>query len=282
MCVIRHTEESLLELFSKGLLRGTVHTCIGQEACAVGVISALDKKKDILFSNHRGHGHYLTYSDDVHGLIAEIMGREEGVCGGVGGSQHIHKNNYYSNGIQGAGVPIVAGIALAEKMNNSDAISVAFIGDGTFGEGVIYETFNISALWKLPMLVVVEHNQYAQSTPSYDQHAGVLHERAKVFGYEVSVVDGMDLEEVYLTAKRVIDNVRKEKIPHMLFLNTYRFAPHSKGDDFRSKQEIDRNKKRDPLSLVRDKIGKEIFDNINEDALSRVNDVVAKLMGAKH
>lgn len=278
MCEIRHTEEVLLELFSKGMLSGTVHTCIGQEACAVGVVTALDKDKDILFSNHRGHGHYLTYSDDIYGLIAEVMGRKDGVCGGVGGSQHIHKNNYYSNGIQGAGVPIVAGMALAEKMRGNNAISVAFIGDGTFGEGVVYETFNIAALWKLPMLVVVENNQYAQSTPSCDQHAGLLHERARVFGYEVTIVDGMDMEKIYIATKAIIKNIREEQLPQMLFLNTYRFAPHSKGDDFRSKKEIDINKVRDPLVLIRKKLGLEVFDKINVEAISRVDGEVLRLL----
>ena len=109
MLTIRMVEERLLELFSEGLLNGTVHTCIGQEACAVGLMSAIDTSIDIVFSNHRGHGHYLAYNDDVLGLIGEIMGHAKGVCNGIGGSQHIQKGNFYTNGIQGASAPIVVG-----------------------------------------------------------------------------------------------------------------------------------------------------------------------------
>ena len=277
MCLIRTVEESLLELFSKGYLRGTVHTCIGQEACAVGVVNALDKSKDILFSNHRGHGHYLAYSNDVYGLVAEIMGRDDGVCSGIGGSQHIHRNNYYSNGIQGAGVPIVAGIAMAEKIKKTQAIAVSFIGDGTFGEGVIYEAFNMASLWKLPMLIVVEHNKYAQSTPSHMQHAGSFENRARAFDIDVNIVDGMDVELVYSAAVDAISKVRENNLPHMLILNTYRYAPHSKGDDTRSKDEIDGYRVHDPITKMREKLSAVEFEKIQDQVFSEVNSIINRL-----
>ncbi|HMJ24673.1 MAG TPA: thiamine pyrophosphate-dependent enzyme, partial [Pyrinomonadaceae bacterium] len=158
MLTVRIVEERLLRLFSEGLLHGTVHTCLGQEGCAVGVVSALNAERDVVFSNHRGHGHFLAYCDDVDGLIAELMGRRTGVCAGVGGSQHLHQKNFYSNGILGGIVPVATGMALAEKAKESDSIVIVFLGDGAFGEGVVYEAFNIAALWDLPILFVVELN----------------------------------------------------------------------------------------------------------------------------
>ena len=277
MTLIREVETRLLELFGAGLLRGTVHTCIGQEACAVGVVSALDTSKDILYSNHRGHGHYLAYCDDPAGLIAEIMGRPEGTCGGVGGSQHLQKNNFYSNGIQGAGLPVVAGMALAEKLKGSGAIAVAFMGDGTFGEGAVYEAFNIAALWGVPMLIVVEHNQYAQSTPSSDQHAGELERRAEPFGIPVTVVDGMNVQGVYESAREVVGEIRMSGRPQMLFLNTYRFAPHSKGDDFRDREEVEEHRKRDPLLLISEELGENLCSPIIASVKKRIDGVVMEL-----
>ncbi|MEJ2171008.1 MAG: thiamine pyrophosphate-dependent enzyme, partial [Desulfobacterales bacterium] len=139
MRLIRSVEERLLDLFSVGLLSGTVHTCIGQEASAVGLINALDATKDLIFSNHRAHGHYIVYTDDIEGLIAEVMGKKTGACGGIGGSQHLCKRNMYTNGVQGGMVPSAVGAALAEKLKHSKAICVVFLGDGTMGQGTVYE-----------------------------------------------------------------------------------------------------------------------------------------------
>ena len=215
MLQIRETESSLLNLYGKGLLAGTVHTSIGQEACAVGVVSQLDRSLDILYSSHRGHGHFLAYCGNIRGLVAEIFGRRDGVCGGLGGSQHIHQENFYSNGIQGAGVSVVAGMALAEKRKQSGAVAAAFLGDGTFGEGAIYEGFNIAALWNLPVVLVVEDNGYAQSTPSNLQHAGELRSRSISFGIPVTEADGMDVIAVCSAARKVVDAVRRSQSPRM-------------------------------------------------------------------
>lgn len=277
MSVIRHTESMLLELFSKGLLNGTVHTCIGQEACAVGVVNALDKKKDIIFSNHRGHGHYLAYCEDVKGLIMEIMGHPDGVCGGVGGSQHLQRDNFYTNGIQGAGTPILTGMAMAEKQKGTKSVCVSFIGDGTFGEGLVYETFNIASLWNLPVLFVVENNQYAQSTPSYMEHAGDLTTRSSSFDIRTTVVDGMDVVSVYESARRIIAEIRENSRPQLIFLNTYRFAPHSKGDDFRDKEEIELRKKRDPLIVAADRMGTAGSREVYEAAGRYVAEIVEQI-----
>lgn len=247
MLRIRETESTLLKLYAKGLLSGTVHTSIGQEACAVGIVSQLDRSLDILYSSHRGHGHFLAYCGNIRGLIAEVFGRQDGICGGLGGSQHIHQENFYSNGIQGAGVSVVAGMALAEKLKESDAVAVAFLGDGTFGEGAVYEGLNIAALWNLPVILVVEDNGYAQSTPSNLQHAGQLRSRSISFGIPVAEADGMDVVSVYSAARTLVDAVRESQSPQMLYLPTCRFGPHSKGDDFRKVDEIEAMHRRDPI-----------------------------------
>jgi TPP-dependent pyruvate/acetoin dehydrogenase alpha subunit len=251
MFLIRKVEETLLTMFSQGKLRGTVHTCIGQEGCAVGVINALNKDTDIICSNHRGHGHFLAYCKNYEGLILEIMGKENGICKGIGGSQHIHYKNFYSNGILGGMVPITVGMALAEKLKMNDSIGVVFIGDGALAEGIVYEAFNMASLWKAPVLFVVEQNQYAQSTFFEKEHSGVLSTRSQSFGIKTTVLNGNYVIEVLETAKRIVSDIRKTKQPQLLFLNTYRLAPHSKGDDFRDKEEIKQNKLNDPLTLLK-------------------------------
>jgi TPP-dependent pyruvate/acetoin dehydrogenase alpha subunit len=278
MHLIRYTESTLLDLFSKGYLRGTVHTSIGQEACAVGVISNLNISKDIIYSNHRCHGHYIAYTYDIKGLIAEIMGKEDGVCKGVGGSQHLQFLNFYSNGIQGAGMPVIAGMSMAEKIKGTGAIGVIFIGDGTFGEGSLYEALNIISLWKLPVMVVIENNKYAQTTPLELNMSGSFKGRADAFGINFFETDGMDVENVSREAKYCIDLVRQNNEPCILLLNTYRFSPHSKGDDFRDISEINEYKKKDSFLKVREKISKEIIDKIENGNIALVNNVVSDLI----
>ena len=278
MFLIRTVEQSLLDLFSKGLLSGTVHTCIGQEACSVGVFSACDLDKDIFFSNHRGHGHFLSYTNDPKGLIAEIMGMKDGVCQGLGGSQHLQTRNLYTNGIQGAGMPIVAGMALAEKIKKSNAIAIIFIGDGTFGEGAVYETLNIVSLWKLPVLIVVENNQYAQTTPTSAQHAGSLVSRGDSFNIVTDVIDGMNVLEVANASRNIVDLIRKESQPRILHLNTYRFAPHSKGDDFRDQNEIISYKKKDPLIQFKRDFPDNDFILIENEISNQVESIINELL----
>jgi len=244
-------EETLLALYSQGELFGTVHTCIGQEACAVGVVSALDRERDIVWSNHRSHGHFVAYSDGVEALIAEIMGRATGVCGGVGGTQHLHYHNFYSNGILGGTLPCAVGTALAEKFKGTDAITVVFLGDGAMGEGVVYESLNMAALWNAPVLFVLEDNGYAQSTPKHLEHAGELVARPAAFGIETSEIDARSVDDVYEAAQKAVDIVRGEHRPYFLALHTYRLAPHSKGDDTRTETELERYRQLDPLLHMR-------------------------------
>ena len=178
---IRRVEERLLTLFSAGKLNGTVHTCIGQEWVGVAVAAPL-REDDYVFSNHRGHGHFLARTGNVAALIAEVMGKTTGACKGIGGSQHLQATRYFSNGIQGGMVPVAAGAAMDTKLAGRDGISVVFIGDGTLGEGALYEALNIAARWELPLLVVLENNGYAQSTATRTTTAGSIEGRATGLG----------------------------------------------------------------------------------------------------
>lgn len=276
MYLIRAFEEMLLRLFTQGLLSGTVHTCIGQEAIAVGVINNLEEN-DSVFSNHRCHGHYIAKRGDITGLLAEIMGREGGVCGGRGGSQHLHFENFYSNGVQGNMFPVAAGIALAEKIKCANNIATIFVGDGTFGQGVLYETLNIISLLKVPLLIVVEDNQYAQSTPRSNNFSGSFKSRAEAFNISFGEIETNDVCVLYDRFGPIIDKVRVSKYPHMEVVHTYRLGPHSKGDDDRPKSEIEAWKEKDPLKILENKISKEnvlLAKNTVSESLSKIEEEV--------
>ena len=159
------------------------------------------------------------------------MGKAPGVCGGKGGSQHLCKGNFYSNGVLGSIVPVATGIALAEKRKGTGAVSTVFLGDGTLGEGVTYESLNIASLWQLPVLFVVENNHYAQSTPVELELAGSIAARGAAFGVEVDELDTTDVEAIHEAAGRAVARIRETGEPFFLVLNTYRFSPHSKWDD---------------------------------------------------
>ena len=275
MALIRQVEETLLTLFDTGQIEGTVHTSIGQEACAVGVINALDPTKDVVFSTHRAHGHFLAYCDDVAGLVAELMGKSSGVCGGIGGTQNLHKRNLYTSGIQGGIVPCAAGAALAEKLKRTGAITVVFLGDGTMGEGVVYESMNVASLWSLPLLFVLEDNGYAQSTPKSLQHAGEIAGRATSFCIDGAAIDADDVFHVYAAARAACDQVRAASRPFFLTLRTYRFAPHSKGDDFRPRAEIQAQQAQDPLVKLSQQLAPDERKAVEMAVKERVTQAVA-------
>jgi TPP-dependent pyruvate/acetoin dehydrogenase alpha subunit len=265
MLQVRRVEESLLQLFSKGLLFGTVHTCIGQEVCGVGVTHALNPAKDVMWSNHRGHGHYLSFTGDLQGLLSEILGKAGGACGGVGGSQHLHYRNVYTNGILGGTIPCAVGCAFAEKFRGNDAVVVVFLGDGSLGEGIIYESMNIASLWGLPVLFVLEDNGYAQSTPQSYEHAGDIKTRAMTFGIATTSMKADNVIDVWRATDKIVNEMRRDLRPQMLALKTYRLAPHSKGDDNRDAAEIAANWASDPLAQQR-----EILRLENSERLERL------------
>ncbi len=246
---IRRFEETVLENFPKGVFSGTTHTYLGQEADAVGVLFHL-QPGDVVFSNHRCHGHFLAYGGDARALFAELMGKATGVCSGRGGSQQLHWRDFYSNGIQGGIVPMATGMALAEKFKKNQAVIVNFLGDGTLGEGVVYESLNMASLWNVPILYVVENNHIAQTTPIELGLAGSIASRFDAFGITVHELDTSDVMEILPVAEKLIQEVRTKIAPRALILNTYRFGPHSKGDDTRDVQELARiRQERDPIAI---------------------------------
>jgi 2-oxoisovalerate dehydrogenase E1 component len=246
--LVRTVEEQLLQLFAEGKLSGTTHTCIGQEMAAVALAAALDRRTDVVVSNHRCHGHYLAWTDDPDGLLAEVMGKATGACAGLGGSQHLCAPGFFSNGIQGGIVPVAAGLAFARKLGAKGGIAAVCIGDGTLGEGVVYETLNIAAKWSLPLLVVLENNLYAQSTSQSETLSGDICARAAAFGIATMHGDTWRHEELAALLRAAAAAVRKDSRPVFVRVDTYRLAAHSKGDDDRDVREIDRYKSRDPLN----------------------------------
>lgn len=246
MLLIRRFEERALAEFSTGKLFGTTHAYIGQEADAAGIFAATGAG-DVVFSSHRCHGHFLAYGGDPYALAAELMGRATGLVGGRGGSQHIQWRNFYSNGIQGGIVPLATGAALAEKVQQTGNVALVFIGDGTLGEGALYESLNIASLWQIPVLFVLENNRYAQTTPIALGVAGSISARFAAFDIKSWERDTTDVLEIQSAAEEALGYVRGQTRPAALILHTYRFSAHSKGDDIRDRAEIEQAKKHDPL-----------------------------------
>lgn len=276
MRFIRRFEEQLLELFDTGVLNGTTHACIGQEADSVAVMAHL-RDGDHVFSNHRCHGHYLARTGDARGLIAEIMGLPEGVCGGIGGSQHLAAPGFKSNGVQGGIVPAAAGIALAQQLSGGNDISVVFIGDGTLGEGAVYESLNLASLWQLPLLVVLEDNGWSQSTPSRMNLAGDMRQRFEAFGVAVEEIDSTDILEIEPAAERVVTEVRKHRTPCALIIHTYRLCHHSKNDDNRPRDEVEARWALDPLLIHGRRLDPTARARIDEEVIEAIEELVTEL-----
>jgi acetoin:2,6-dichlorophenolindophenol oxidoreductase subunit alpha len=242
---IRRFEEALLELYAAGELGGTTHTCLGQEYIPVALAPLT--KGDFVFSNHRGHGHYLAHCGDAEGLLAELTGREGGPCRAVGGSQHLHGDRFISTGVQGASVPVAVGMALHLKRTGQDRMAIAYIGDGTWGEGVVYEALNLAALWQVPLLVVVENNGIAQTTPTRAQLAGSIEARVRAFGVDYHRIQTTDVEQIRLELTPRLAQVRQKQAPLVVEFETVRLGPHSKGDDTRAHDELAALRERDWL-----------------------------------
>ncbi|MBX9759066.1 MAG: thiamine pyrophosphate-dependent dehydrogenase E1 component subunit alpha [Beijerinckiaceae bacterium] len=252
MLLIRHFEEAVRSLATAGAVPGLAHLCAGQEATNVGVIAALEPR-DMIASHHRGHGHCLAKGADVTGLLAEILGRETGLCGGRSGSMHVfdlEHGNLGTNGIVGGGIPLAAGAALAARARGSDEAFVCFFGDGALNQGLLHECMNMAAIWKLPVLFMCENNGYGEFTAIDDVTAGPsIIGRGEVFGIPSKMVDGMDVRAVYAAATRALAHARAGKGPSFIVCNTWRFGGHHVGDkqDYKADAETKRWLARDPL-----------------------------------
>lgn len=271
MLLIRHFETALLDLYTQGVLNGTTHTCLGQEYVPVALAALLDDG-DYVFSNHRGHGHYLARFGDPAGLLAEIMGRAGAVCCGVGGSQHILRGRYLSTGVQGESVPVAAGTALHLARAEPGRLACVHIGDGTFGEGAVYEALNLAALWRLPLLVVVENNGIAQSTPTGTHLAGTIAARAAAFGIPHQRIESFDVEAIRAALTTPLTRVREGGGPLMVEFVTRRLGPHSKGDDTRPAEELERLRAADWLPWYAGRHGERLaaLDRLQRERVAAV------------
>lgn len=253
---IRAFEELILDLFSQNKLSGTTHTYIGQEATAVAVMKYV-QDDDFIFSNHRCHGHYLAYGGPEKELLAEIMSRESGLCHGKGGSQHIHYKHFFTNGIQGGIVPNATGVALAGLLQNKKNNTVVFLGDGTLGQGVVYESLNIAAVYDIPIVYVIEDNAYAMSTRRTEAIAGDIRSRIMGFGVETLEIESTDIDELEEFFAGVFEFVNTRRKPICAIVHNYRLGAHSKGDDTRDPEEVNAHRGNDPVLLIQERVGAE-------------------------
>ena len=261
MLLIRLFEEAIERLFLEGRIMGTAHTCIGQEAVAVGVAAAL-RPIDAMTSTHRGHGHFLARGADPQRVMAELFGRVTGYSCGRGGSQMMMDPSigfYGANGITGASIPFAAGLALDAQMRKSERVTISLFGDGASNQGVFHETLNMASLWKLPVLFIVENNGYAMSTTTQRGLANpCVADRAKAFAMPGKTVDGNDFFAVRDTVATFVEAARNGKGPALIECMTYRLSGHSRGDQrlYRTREEESAAQKGDPLLRMEDYLRK--------------------------
>ena len=275
MLLIRRFEEKAGQLYGLGLIGGFCHLYIGQEAVAIGLQSALTPGKDSVITGYRDHGHMLAYGIDPNIIMAELTGRAAGISKGKGGSMHMfstaHKF-YGGHGIVGAQVPLGAGLAFAHKYNEDGGICVAYFGDGAANQGQVYEAFNMAALWKLPIIFVVENNRYAMGT-AVTRSSAETHfwRRGEAFRIPGMVCNGMDVLEVRGTAEAAIDFARAGHGPVILEAQTYRYRGHSMSDPakYRSREEVQQvREKSDPIEGLKDDLD---AAGIHEDELKAID-----------
>ncbi len=256
MYEIRFFEETVDDLFARGLVHGTMHLSVGQEASAVGSIFALNKD-DYILSTHRGHGHCIAKGADINLMMAEFMGKETGYCRGRGGSMHIadmEGRNLGANGVVGGGIPLAVGVGLSLQMRRSGEIIMGFFGDGAANQGCFHEALNMAAIWSLPVVYVCENNQYGMSMSTRRAMAiERISQRAVAYGMPGVTVDGNDVLEVYEAAREAAERARSGAGPTLLECVTYRWKGHSKSDQesYRTKEEVQSWKKKDPIPRFR-------------------------------
>src|SRR3954468_4407752 len=256
MLTIRLFDERALALYRAGEMRGTTHPYIGMEAVGVGVTLAL-RPDDYVTSTHRGHGHTIAKGGDPRRMMAELLGRATGYSGGKGGSMHIadmDKHMLGANGIVGGGMGLATGAALTAQLQKTGSVAVCFFGDGALEQGILHETTNLAAIWKLPVVYVCENNQYAMSTRSdWSVAGGNPAARAAGYGIPGVTVDGMDLFAVHGAASDLVERARRGDGPAYLVCNTYRYHGHHAGDplNYREKEEVERWRLQDPIERVK-------------------------------
>lgn len=256
MHLIRAFEETVEQLYAAGKMHGTMHLSIGQEAVAVGAIAAL-RPDDYITSTHRGHGHAIAKGQDIRAMLAELLGKETGVCRGRGGSMHLadlERGNLGANGIVAGGIPIAVGAGLSIRMQGQDRVVLCFFGDGAANHGNFHEGLNMAAIWRLPVVFLCENNQYAMSMPIRKAMAVPrVADRAAAYGIPGETVDGMDVLAVYRAVRTAVDRARRGEGPTLIEAITYRYKGHSKSDRqvYRTKEEVQAWMARDPIARFR-------------------------------
>ncbi len=274
MLLIRRFEEKAGQLYGMGLIGGFCHLYIGQEAVVVGV-QACANPGDTIITSYRDHGHMLATGMDPKGVMAELTGRRGGYSKGKGGSMHMfsrEKGFYGGHGIVGAQVPLGTGLAFAHKYREDNGVCYCYLGDGAVNQGQVYESFNMAALWKLPVVYIIENNKYGMGT-SVERHSARpdLHERGHAYGIPGKAVDGMDVTVVRQETQDAIDHVREGNGPYILEMKTYRYRGHSMSDPakYRTKEEVSKMRsEHDPIDNVRKKL---LDGGMSEDALKEID-----------
>lgn len=267
---IRRFEESCVQLYRQGHMRGYLHPYLGEEAIAAGVCAALGED-DYIVSTHRGHGHCLARGAQFDRMFAEIMGKATGYCGGLGGSMHIADpatGNLGANGIVGAGIPIGAGAALGATIRGEARVSVVFSSDGAANHGTFGEALNLAAIWNLPVLLVIENNQYAVSTPiEKASRVTELHKRGDGYGVEGEIVDGNDVVAVYEAAVNARDRLLRGEGPYLLEALTFRHAGHHVNDpgDYMPADRLAQYKEHDPVIVCRKRLPDDVATQIENE-----------------
>ncbi len=289
MVLIRHLEETLNELFSRGMMYGTSHLYVGQEAVAVGGCWFL-REGDLVASTHRGHGHAVAVGVDITKLACELLGREEGLCRGRGGTQHLSdmpRGFLGTNGITGGFIPIATGVAFAFKLQGRDNVILSFFGDGASNTGYFHESLNFASVRNLPVVFICENNFYAMSThvnksTSIDDIA----KRASAYSMEGYIADGMDPIDVARVVYKGIEKARRGGGPTLIEAKTYRFLGHSKSDMrvYRTKEEEEMWRRRDPIENLSKKILEEGLasfeevEDVKRRAMLEVDDAISKAL----
>lgn len=275
MRTIRDFEERLHVEFATGEIPGFVHLYAGEEASATGICMHL-RDDDYIASTHRGHGHCIAKGVDVQGMMHEIYGRKEGVCGGKGGSMHIadlSRGMLGANGIVGGGPPLICGAALSAKVRGTDGVAVAFLGDGASNQGTTLESYNLASIWKLPAIFVVEDNGYAEATSSSYSVGGSQEARAAGFGIPFMAVDGFDLFAVHEAAGEAVARARRGEGPTLLHVKLARYYGHFEGDatTYRAPGEVDKLRaEQDCLKRFRARVTEAaLLDGIDLDAIDQ-------------
>ncbi|HEU0117712.1 MAG TPA: pyruvate dehydrogenase (acetyl-transferring) E1 component subunit alpha [Alphaproteobacteria bacterium] len=281
MLLIRRFEEKAGQLYGMGLIGGFCHLYIGQEAVVVG-IQAAQMAVDTVITSYRDHGHMLAAGMDPRGVMAELTGREGGYSRGKGGSMHMfsrEKNFFGGHGIVGAQVPIGTGLGFAHKYKNDSGVCLTYFGDGAVNQGQVYESFNMAALWKLPVLYVIENNKYSMGTSQARHAAGELYKRGEAYGIPGKKVDGMDVMKVREAAEEALNLVRGGNGPVILEMVTYRYRGHSMSDPakYRTKDEVEEwRSKHDPIESLKQIMLKEGV--VTEDSLKTIEREIKEIV----